>query len=188
MHRPLVVLCAHVALCAVLVRNIAQPAGHNNTRESDADGPVHVDAVAVVEVRVLQVDEAALSLRPVGRFAGAGLVGAERLREDDVDEPPGVECFQGADDEHLDHVPEGSGVQVHDQPVCPAIMPEALLGVRETPFEPGADAAHDIVRCVGGVVREEPDTDLDEEQSQREDNVDQIPACAAAEPDGGSEP
>lgn len=165
MHRPLVVLCAHVALRAVLVRNIAQPASHNDTRKSDTDGPVHVDAVAVVEIRVLQIDEAALSLRPVGGFAGASLVGAERLRKDDIDEPAGVKRFQRADDEYFDHVPEGSGAQVHDQPVRPAIMPEALLGVRETPFERSANAAHDIVRCVSGIVREEPDTDFDEEQS-----------------------
>ena len=103
-------LRAHMTLGTVLVRNIPQPDGHDQARERHADGPIRVDAVAVILVRHGEVDESAFALGPDGGLAGAGLVCAESLGEDDVDEPAGVEGLEGANDEDLDNIAKGAGV------------------------------------------------------------------------------
>ena len=109
-HRATVVLSAHVALGAVLVSDIPQPDGHDKARERHADRPIRVHAVAVVLVRHGKVDEAAFALGPDSGLARAGLVCAEGLGEDDIDEPAGVEGLEGADDEDFDDVAKGAGV------------------------------------------------------------------------------
>ena len=182
-------LRAHVPLRAVFVRNIPQPHRHHKTRQRRANGPVRIHAVPIVLVASREVNEPAFSLRPGGGLAFARLVGAKCLGEDDVDEPAGVEGFEGPDEQHFDDVAEGAGVQVGDQSVQTAVGGlEALFGVGEAALEFGADAAEEIVVCVRRVVCEGPDARFDEEEGEGEDDVDEVAPCATPEADGRGEP
>ena len=74
MHRPRINLRAHVPLRAIFMDNIPQPRRHGGTRERHSDRPVRVDAVAIILIRVAEIDEATFADGPIGSHAGAGLV------------------------------------------------------------------------------------------------------------------
>ena len=56
-------------------------------------------------------------------------------------------------------------MQVLDPSVSPVVVLKAFFGVCEASLELGADAAQEIVRCMGSLVCEAPNPDLNEKES-----------------------
>ena len=110
LHRPPIVLRTHMSLRTVLMHDIPQPTRHDGARERDTDRPVCVDAAAIVLRGVGEVDETAAPDGPGRGHALARLVRAEGLRENDVDEPAGVEGLERPDHQCFHHVAEGGGL------------------------------------------------------------------------------
>ena len=117
------------------------------------------------------------------------------MSEDDVDQPEGVEGFEGAEEEVFDEAAEGGGFEPVQAGVDAAVGAGrfflVVLGEGDgapVAFEAGADAAEGVGVGVRGDVGGAPDEEFDGEEAEGDDDVDEVAAAAAAEADGWGEP